>query len=97
MPFMVITAHYYLDDLYEELGPTKFIAGSHLSGRGPKPDEETWNGKPAQAVKYARNLLLCVISGHVPDRLLVSAAAGEGRRLRALCLDRLAPRLSQHL
>lgn len=30
--------------------PTKFIAGSHLSGRGPKPDEETWNGKPAQAL-----------------------------------------------
>jgi hypothetical protein len=50
MPFMVLTAHYYLDDLYEELGPTKFIAGSHLSGRGPKPGEETWNGKPAQAL-----------------------------------------------
>lgn len=84
MPFMVLTAHYYLDDLYEELGcvrlrlcavalgvslppsrpgslakaaglcwvdrPTKFIAGSHLSGRGPKTGEETWNGKPAQAL-----------------------------------------------
>lgn len=56
MPFMVLTAHYYLSDLYEDPvtglsnGPTKFIAGSHLSGRGPREGEDTFMGKPAQAL-----------------------------------------------
>ena len=39
MPVFITTAHYYLNDLYEELGPTKFIPGSHLSGRLPKGEQ----------------------------------------------------------
>ena len=31
VPIFISTAHYYLDDLYEDLGPTKFVPGSHLS------------------------------------------------------------------
>ena len=36
VPIFITTAHFYLDDLYEELGPTKFIPGSHRAGRSPK-------------------------------------------------------------
>ena len=49
MPVFASTAHYYLNDLYEELGPTKFIPGSHKSGR--RPDGETeWRGRGEQSV-----------------------------------------------
>lgn len=43
VPIFITTAHFYLDDLYEELGPTKFIPGSHRAGRGPNGDVE-WQG-----------------------------------------------------
>ena len=43
VPIFITTAHFYLDDLYEELGPTKFIPGSHQAGRGPDGDVE-WKG-----------------------------------------------------
>jgi ectoine hydroxylase-related dioxygenase (phytanoyl-CoA dioxygenase family) len=43
MPVFITTAHFYLDDLYPELGPTAFVPGSHLSGRGPQGDTH-WNG-----------------------------------------------------
>ena len=43
IPVFITTVHYYLDDMYEELGPTKFVPGSHLSGRGPRGDVE-WKG-----------------------------------------------------
>ena len=44
VPIFITTAHFYLDDLYEELGPTKFIPGSHQGGtRGPDGDVE-WQG-----------------------------------------------------
>ena len=42
LPF-VTTVHFYLDDLYEELGPTKVIPGSHLAGREPNGDTQ-WKG-----------------------------------------------------
>ena len=45
----ITTAHYYLDDLYEELGPTKFVPGSHLSGRDPDGDTE-WKGAGEQSI-----------------------------------------------
>ena len=32
IPIFITTAHYYLNDMYEELGPTKFVPGSHFSG-----------------------------------------------------------------
>jgi ectoine hydroxylase-related dioxygenase (phytanoyl-CoA dioxygenase family) len=40
IPIYISTAHYYLDDLYEELGPTQFIPGSHRAGRAPNGDLE---------------------------------------------------------
>jgi len=40
----ITTAHFYLDDIYEELGPTQFIPGSHRAGRGPSNGESTWRG-----------------------------------------------------
>ena len=49
VPIFITTAHYYLDDLYEDLGPTKFVPGSHLSGRSP--DGETqWKGAQEQSI-----------------------------------------------
>jgi ectoine hydroxylase-related dioxygenase (phytanoyl-CoA dioxygenase family) len=38
IPIYISTAHYYLDDLYEDLGPTQFIPGSHRAGRAPNGD-----------------------------------------------------------
>lgn len=49
VPILISTAHYYLDDIYEELGPTQFIPGSHRSGRVPNQETE-WQGTPAQNV-----------------------------------------------
>ena len=40
IPVYITTAHYYLDDLYEELGPTAFVPGSHRAGRPPDGDTE---------------------------------------------------------
>jgi len=44
VPIYLITAHYYLEDMVEELGPTLFVPGSHLSGRPPRPEETGWRG-----------------------------------------------------
>ena len=49
IPVFIATAHFYLDDLYEELGPTKFVPGSHFSGRSPNGDTE-WKGAEAQSI-----------------------------------------------
>ena len=50
-PLRVITAHYYLEDTYPELGPTFFIAGSHLAGRPPRDsDQSAYNGMPDQSL-----------------------------------------------
>lgn len=43
VPIFITTAHFYLDDLTEELGPTQFIPGSHASGRKPDGDM-SWQG-----------------------------------------------------
>ena len=40
IPIYIATAHFYLDDIDEELGPTQFIPGSHRAGRAPKGDME---------------------------------------------------------
>lgn len=45
MPVFITTAHFYLNDLYPELGPTQFIPGSHRSGTRPLPGQFDWNGK----------------------------------------------------
>ena len=53
MPVFLITAHYYLDDMHEEMGPTKFIKGSHVEGRRPGAYDDGENhleGMPAQSL-----------------------------------------------
>ncbi len=53
VPVFVATAHYYLDDLYEALGPTKFVPGSHRSGRKPREREHGWRDREEQSVLCA--------------------------------------------
>ena len=49
LPIFITTAHFYLDDLTEDLGPTCFVPGSHLSGRRPNGDT-TWKGESEKAI-----------------------------------------------
>ena len=49
IPVYVATAHFYLDDLDEEIGPTRFIPGSHRAGRRPGEDT-TWQGREEQSI-----------------------------------------------
>ena len=43
IPVYITTAHFYLDDIYEALGPTQFVPGSHRAGRTPQPGETMWH------------------------------------------------------
>lgn len=49
LPVYVSTVHFYLDDLYEDLGPTKVIPGSHRAGRAPGGDTD-WSGIAEQSM-----------------------------------------------
>jgi hypothetical protein len=49
LPVYITTVHFYLDDLYEELGPTKVIPGSHKAGRAPNGDTQ-WDGQGEQSM-----------------------------------------------
>jgi hypothetical protein len=49
VPLFTSTAHFYLNDMQPELGPTLVIPGSHRAGRPPR-DETTWHGIEPQAV-----------------------------------------------
>ena len=49
MPVFITTAHLYLNDISEELGPTKIVPGSHKSGRRPD-GETTWQGVGEQSI-----------------------------------------------
>lgn len=49
VPIFITTAHFYLDDIDQELGPTNFVPGSHLSGRTPQGDV-TWQGGGEQSI-----------------------------------------------
>ena len=49
IPVYIATAHYYLDDLAEEIGPTRFIPGSHRAGRAPDGDT-AWQGREEQSI-----------------------------------------------
>jgi ectoine hydroxylase-related dioxygenase (phytanoyl-CoA dioxygenase family) len=49
LPIFITTAHFYLNDIDEEIGPTKFVPGSHRSGRAPDGDT-TWNGVEEQSI-----------------------------------------------
>lgn len=50
VPVYITTVHYYLDDLYEALGPTQFIPGSHRAGRRPSNGESTWQGVEPRSI-----------------------------------------------
>ena len=50
IPVFTATAHYYLDDLDDALGPTNFIPGSHRAGRKPRDDETSWLGVEGQDI-----------------------------------------------
>ena len=49
IPAFITTAHFYLSDMYEELGPTKFVPGSHFSGREPNGDAK-WKGAGERSI-----------------------------------------------
>ena len=49
LPIYITTAHFYLDDMTEALGPTKIIPGSHRSGRANRKHETDWNGIKEQS------------------------------------------------
>jgi len=51
VPIFVSTAHYYLDDLTVDFGPTTLIPGSHRAGRPPN-NETSWNGQAPQAAVF---------------------------------------------
>lgn len=48
-PIFITTTHFYLNDIYDQLGPTTFIPGSHLSGRSPNGDT-AWKGQTEKAI-----------------------------------------------
>ena len=50
LPIFISTAHFYLNDTTEELGPTRMIPGSHRAGRPPEPADTAWNGVEQQSV-----------------------------------------------
>ena len=50
LPLFITTANFYLDDIYEALGPTNVIPGSHRAGRQPNPAETNWNGVESQSI-----------------------------------------------
>jgi ectoine hydroxylase-related dioxygenase (phytanoyl-CoA dioxygenase family) len=49
IPIFSSTAHFYLNDMRADLGPTTVIPGSHKAGRFPE-DETAWHGRNPQAV-----------------------------------------------
>ncbi len=49
VPIFIASAHYYLDDVTLDQGPTIVIPGSHRAGRPPN-GESTWNGTPPGAL-----------------------------------------------
>ncbi|NRA40292.1 MAG: phytanoyl-CoA dioxygenase family protein [Planctomycetes bacterium] len=48
MPVFECFAHFYLKDMFNEMGPTIIVPGSHRSGRSPN-DETSWNGNQARS------------------------------------------------
>src|SRR6201999_903031 len=58
VPIFACTAHYYLNDMTPELGPTLIVPGSHKAGP-PPADEHSWNGvAPKAALVKAGDVVL---------------------------------------
>ncbi|AZE11538.1 Phytanoyl-CoA dioxygenase [Pseudomonas chlororaphis subsp. aureofaciens] len=51
LPMQICTCHLYLDDIDQDLCPTRVVPGSHRAGRPPRAGEEHWHGRTAQAVQ----------------------------------------------
>ena len=49
IPIISSTAHFYLNDMRTDLGPTTVIPGSHKAGRYPE-DQATWQGTAPKGV-----------------------------------------------
>ena len=49
IPVFITTAHFYLNDISEDLGPTNFVPGSHQAGRPPEGDR-SWRGAEEQSI-----------------------------------------------
>lgn len=63
VPIFTSTAHFYLNDMRAELGPTTLIPGSHRAGRPPF-DESTWHGIAPQAA-MVRAGDVCLFRGDI--------------------------------
>lgn len=63
VPIFTSTAHFYLNDMTADLGPTTLIPGSHRAGRPPR-DESTWHGIPPQAA-MVRAGDVCLFRGDI--------------------------------
>ncbi|MEK1912304.1 MAG: phytanoyl-CoA dioxygenase family protein [Pseudomonas chlororaphis] len=50
LPMQICTCHLYLDDIDQDLCPTRVVPGSHRAGRPPRAGEEHWHGQTARAV-----------------------------------------------
>lgn len=58
LPIFATTAHYYLDDLTLDYGPTMLVPGSHKAGRPPNNETE-WHGiKPKVLLVKAGDCML---------------------------------------
>tara|TARA_B100001123_G_scaffold449684_1_gene616066 strand:+ start:2290 stop:3198 length:909 start_codon:yes stop_codon:yes gene_type:complete len=89
IPVFISTAHFYLDDTTEELGPTKFIPGSHRAGRPPKSRARdshskdkvnSWRGvQPQSALVNAGDVV--VFRSDVWHRGSSNTTANQGRYL----------------
>lgn len=49
-PCFVWTVHVDLEDVDEQLGPTKFIPNSHMAGRRPRQGEDNFHGVEAKSI-----------------------------------------------
>ncbi|MEX5341545.1 phytanoyl-CoA dioxygenase family protein [Pseudomonas sp. I2] len=50
LPMQILTAHLYLCDIDEAIGPTWIVPGSHRAGRPPQAGEDSWQGQGARPV-----------------------------------------------
>ena len=91
VPSVLITAHFYMEDVTEDLGPTYFIPRSHLSGRWPEPTETSWRGEgPRSALCKAGDCLL------FRSDVWHSSSPNTSARARHLMQVHFASRLISH-
>jgi len=77
VPIFTSTAHFYLNDMTAELGPTTLIPGSHRAGRPPQ-DESTWRDIPPQAA-MVRAGDVCLFRGDIWHGAWMNSSETERR------------------